>query len=118
VSNKLQNISGYYPPSDRLKRQLYPYDSIESFKTDIESLFNSACRLNLIQDEMVYELEEKIYHHFMSEELIARVNKLDSHFDPDQAPDLFNILFPSLTDNQKQEFLYIMRGAIQEILSN
>jgi len=112
-----EKTSDYYPPSEKLKRQMYPYEAVEALKIDVKCLYSTACRLNLLQDSMCAQIEEQVYLHFKSPQLIARIKELNPYFEKDEVPDLFDLLFRSLPDERIEEFLYILRGLIQEKLS-
>lgn len=105
--------SDYYPPVPGLKREMYPYDSVEKFKEDVDHLYSAACRLKLLSDESASDIETALFDHFRTPELIEKIG-LDEG-DP-FAPDAFDVLYPALPDEKKEEFLYIMRGLIQDKL--
>ena len=105
----------YYPPSPALKRQMYPYDSVEKFKDDVDHLYSAACRLKLLSDERASEIETALFEHFRTPELIEKlgIDEADSF-----APDALDCLYPALPDDRKEEFLFIMRGIVQEMLGS
>jgi hypothetical protein len=93
---------------------MYPYDSVDELKVDVDRLYSTACRLKLLSDEKSSDIETDLFNHFRSDELIEKLG-LDE--DDPFPPDALDALYPALPDNRKEEFLFIMRGLIQEKLS-
>ena len=106
----------YYPPSPGLKSDMYPYDSIEKFKTDVDNLYSAACRLKLIPDYTASEIESDLFDHFNSPKLIEKIKEINPYLEEGEVPDALDELYPSLPEDRKEEFLYIMRGLIQDKL--
>jgi ribosome assembly protein YihI (activator of Der GTPase) len=107
-------LTDYYPPSPGLKREMYPYGSVDKLKEDIDHLYSAACRLKLLSDEKSSDIETELFDHFRCAELMEKLG-LDE--DDPFAPDALDSLYPALADDRKEEFLFIMRGLIQEKLS-
>jgi hypothetical protein len=108
----------FYPPSSKLKNEIYPYSDTSEFKSDIEKLYNSACRLKLIPDYLASEIESKMDAYFGNETVYAKIKETDDSFEEEFTPDSLNQIYPALPEDKKEEFLYTLRGLILEKLSN
>ena len=112
----MKSKNSFYPPSHDLKSEIYPYDNINAFKNDVESLYKSACRLKLIPDYLASEIESKLDSYFGSTSVYKRIKLADQHFEEDSIPDSLNQLYPALQDDDKEEFIYTLRGLILQYL--
>ena len=109
-------INNYYPPSPGLKREMYPYDSVEKFKEDVDRLYSAACRLKIIPDFVAGEIDQEIYDHFRTNQVVKKIKVINPYYE-NEVPDPLEHLYPALPEEKKEEFLYLLRGLIHEKLT-
>jgi len=112
-----KKTTDYYPPSPGLKREMYPYESIDKLKSDVYNLYGSALRLQLISDDKRQDIESDLFEHFDSDNVREKIDEINPDLDG-MVPSPWGELYQAIPDDKKEEFLYIMRGLIKEKLGN
>ena len=105
----------YYPPSPELKSDMYPYESVEKLKSDVYNLYGAALRLKLISDDRRQDIESDLFEHFDSGDVREKIDEINPDLDG-MVPSPWGELYRAIPEDKKEEFLYIMRGLIQEKL--
>jgi hypothetical protein len=117
VVSNMSKENPYYP-NPHLKKDMFPYTSVQELYEEVSNLYNAACRLKVLPDWKAQEVEVEVYEFFKNDELDKKMREENYIGDDDDTfvPDSLQNVYPALPDTDKEAFLYTLRGVIQEKL--
>ena len=109
-----------YYPNAHLAKDMFPYDSVEAFHQEVTNLYTALCNLKLLSDWQVGEIENEVYQYFYTEQLDEEIrarNYIEDD-DGDFTPDTLRDVYPALPEDDREAFLFTLRGVIQSKLTH
>lgn len=101
-------ITDFWPVDERVRNDLLSYQSIEQFHFEMKQLWTSFCRLAILPEHALQEIEQEMWSHFKTPSSTTGITLDPSIYTPSLMDDLYN----SIPYERQEEFLFTLRGLL------